>query len=69
MVLKNKYLNYQQKHLKEICEHTFNIKDEDIIDIIKEIWYIENDIKKINRRFINFVWNKSKFGWISGPII
>ena len=33
--MKNRYLYYQQKHLKEICENIFSIKDEDIIRYYK----------------------------------
>ena len=46
IALKKNYLNYQQKHLDDIFHNQFTIKNEEIINMIYEIWSNENDIKK-----------------------
>ena len=45
MSLNKAYLSFQQNHIKEVIENKFNIKDEDIIDMIHQIWNNKNDIK------------------------
>ena len=62
LALKNAYLSFQQKHLNEIIQNKFSIKNEDIIDIISHIWYNDNEIKKKVITDSSFLWNKSGNG-------
>lgn len=46
MALKKEYLKLQQKRINQIFENQFTITNEDIIEMISNIWYNENDIKE-----------------------
>ena len=54
MALKKVYLKLQQKRLNQIFENQFTITNKDIIEMISNIWYNENDIKEkvINNSFL-----------------
>ena len=42
LALKNSSLSFQQNHLNEVIQNTFSIKNEDIINMISQIWYNDN---------------------------
>lgn len=46
MALKKEYLKLQQKRINQIYENHFTITNEDIIEMISNIWYNENDMKE-----------------------
>ena len=45
LALKNSYLSFQQNHLNEVIQNTFSIKNEDIINMISQIWYNDSIIR------------------------
>ena len=45
MALKKEYLKFQQQHLNDIVENKFTITNEDMIQIINDIWQDNNYIK------------------------
>ena len=74
MALKKEYLKLQQKRINQIYENHFTITNEDIIEMISNIWYNENDMKEkviINSFFFVALvkrWTGRKIKCLDGQI-